>query len=76
MFFEDAKEAIRKALYEESVYADDLNAYRVFPSTTANIKIVDSLKLCQTELHAWGDANSVAFDAGKYASTVRFGRLG
>ena len=45
-FFEDAREAIREALYEESVYADDLNAYRVLPSTTANNKVVDSLKLC------------------------------
>jgi hypothetical protein len=32
---------------------------------------VDSLKLCQAELHAWGDANQVAFDAGKESIHIR-----
>jgi hypothetical protein len=65
LFFDDAKQAINEMFFEEGVYADDLNAYRVFPSTTANNNILESLKLCQNELHEWGKANQVEFDAGK-----------
>jgi hypothetical protein len=51
--------------YEENVYADDLNAYRIFPATTANNQILESLRLSQTELHGWGKANQIEFEAGK-----------
>ena len=36
IFYEDAKDAIREIMFEESVYADDLNAYRVFPESTGD----------------------------------------
>ena len=47
------------------MYADDSNAYRIFPSATPNDVIKTSLNACQCELHRWGTANQVAFDAGK-----------
>lgn len=33
MFFEDAKEAIAEMHYDEGVFANDSNAYRIFPGT-------------------------------------------
>ena len=32
-FFEDARQSLNDCLYTEVVYADDLNAYRVFPAS-------------------------------------------
>jgi hypothetical protein len=64
-FFEDARLAINEWHYTEVVYADDLNAYRAFASTTSNEVIDESITKCQQELHRWGRANQVAFDAAK-----------
>ena len=70
MFFEDARHAINEFLFEEVVYADDLNAYRIFPSDTDNTSIKTCIGKCQQELHKWGAANQVAFDAGKESQHV------
>jgi hypothetical protein len=64
IFFEDAGDAIHEMHFEDIRYADDLNAYRIFPSTMPNSKLLETLKLCQAELHAWGDANQVMCDSG------------
>ena len=47
------------------MYADDLNAYRLFPSSLSNEEVFKSTSLCQEELHAWGQANQVSFDPKK-----------
>ena len=65
LFYEDARRAINEVLYTEVVFADDLNAYRVFPNSTTKEQVIGSLNLCQSELQLWGKANQVAFDAGK-----------
>ena len=65
VFFEDARLAIQDLLFEEVIFADDLNAFREFTGTVTNAQIIDSCKGCQSELHAWGAANQVEFDAGK-----------
>ena len=65
LFFEDAREAINNWLFEEIVYADDLNAYRLFSSSTDTATIETCTRSCQTELHAWGRANQVVFDPAK-----------
>ena len=52
-------------MYTETVYADDLNAFRVFPASVQNTNVLKSLAACQTELHDWGRANQVAFDPKK-----------
>jgi hypothetical protein len=65
MFYEDARHAIQEMSFDECVFADDLNAHRIFAESTPNAKILNSLTLCQEELHDWGKANQVAFDPGK-----------
>ena len=64
-FYEDAQIAVIEMSFSEVIYADDLNAYRVSPSTTPNSKAFESGKLCQKELHDWRRANQVTFDPGK-----------
>ena len=70
LFFEDARRAINECLYTEVIFADDLNAYREFPSDMYNELIQKSMTDCQQELHSWGAANQVAFDAGKESQHV------
>ena len=64
-FYEDARRAINELMYTETVYADDLNAFRVFPASVQNTNVLKNLAACQTELHDWGRANQVAFDPKK-----------
>jgi hypothetical protein len=61
---------IQKASFTEVVYADDLNGFRIFSAETNNEDIQKSLQLCQRELHAWGRANQVSFDASKESSHI------
>ena len=70
LFFEDARHAINECFYKEVVFADDLNAYRIYPSATQNSAMKQSLDNCQRELHKWGTANQVAFDAAKESQHV------
>ena len=70
LFFEDARLAINECVFEEVVYAYDLNAYSIFPSDTDNDIIKTCMCDCQQELHKWGLANQVAFDAGKESQHV------
>jgi hypothetical protein len=70
LFCEDAYKAIREFMYEEVVYAEDLNAYRVVPSTTSVEDATKSMDLVQEELHKWGDANQVVFDAAKESKHI------
>lgn len=74
IFYADAKAAIQELQYEESIYGDNLNAYRIFPGMRSNDKILTSLKACQKELHDWGDANQVQFDAGKEGLQIIAGK--
>ena len=69
-FFNDACVAIQELLFSEIVYADDLNAFREFASTVDNSEIQANMDKCQVELHAWGKANQVQFDAGKESKHV------
>jgi hypothetical protein len=64
-FYRDARQAIEEWFYTEIVYADDLNAYRIFTGETPDETIWESLNKCQAELHEWGDANQVTFDPEK-----------
>jgi hypothetical protein len=68
-FYEDARHAVNEWFFSEVVYADDLNAYRIFGGTADNAAITCSMDKCQTELHAWGQANQVCFDASKESNT-------
>jgi hypothetical protein len=70
LFFEDAKEAINEWLYEEVVYADDLNAYKVVPGSTSIERGLASIGNVQQELHKWGAANQVFFDTARESKHV------
>ena len=70
LFFEDAKRAINEFLYEEIVYADDLNAYKIVPAATSEEVAMVSLGRVQEELHTWGSANQVTFDPKKESKHI------
>ena len=65
VFYADARFAVNNLGFKETVFADDFNAWKVFPGGTALDHMLDECKACQASLHAWGRANSVKFDAGK-----------
>jgi hypothetical protein len=69
-FYEDARRAIKEWFFKEIVYADDLNAYRIFTSTTPNTNVVKAMESCQGELHLWGRANQVTFDPSKESQHI------
>ena len=65
LFYFDAFRAVRRLDFVDVVFADDFNAWKVFPGGTALDHMLDECKACQASLHDWGRANSVKFDAGK-----------
>ena len=70
LFFEDAAKAINEFMFEEVVYADDLNAYKIVPSATTLESSIKSMDNVQAELHSWGAANQVSFDPSKESKHV------
>jgi hypothetical protein len=70
VFFADVADAVRISGSSESVFADDLNAFRVFDTTVPNADVKEAMSDCQQEVHAWGSANGVAFDPSKEAFMV------
>ena len=70
VFYEDAAKPVRKSGFTEVVYADDLNAYKEVERTVRNTEALKGAKACQTELHTWGRANQVTFDATKESMHV------
>ena len=64
-FYADANVPLQSCGFLEIVFADDLNALKEFASSVPNDRIVPELTNCQRELHEWGRANQVAFDASK-----------
>jgi hypothetical protein len=52
------------------VFADDLSAFKEFPEKTPNNNIMTSMKGCQAELHAWGEADQVTFESKKKHSIL------
>ena len=70
LFFEDARTALNEWFFEEVVFADDMSAYRVFMPDTCNETIMKTIKSVQHELHTWGRANQVDFDAKKESAHI------
>jgi hypothetical protein len=69
-FFEDAKKAINELFYEEVIFADELNAFKVVPNSITSANALASIDLVQQELHTWGAANQVTFDPAKESKHV------
>ena len=64
-FYSDSRTAVRKHGFIESIFADDLNAFKAFPSYMSNCDVRMEIERVQTSLHAWGAANQARFDQGK-----------
>ena len=69
-FFGDCVCAISRCGFEAVIYADDCNAFRLFPRHVSNDSVQDSLLECQASLHAWGRANRITCDAGKEETMI------
>ena len=64
-YFADARLEAEAEGFEDTFFADDLNLFRAFPSSTNNTTVKEVLRDCQTALHKWGEKNQVSFDASK-----------
>ncbi len=64
-FFGECVVAIRSCLFDVVIYADDCNAFKRFQRNISNTVIASEMRQCQRQLHTWGRANRVTFDAGK-----------
>ena len=69
-FFGDCVVAIRGCSFDVVIYADDCNAFKPYPRSTSDALIMDDLRECQQQLHKWGRANRVTFDAGKEETMI------
>ena len=65
VYYSDASDAIRKHDFQETVFADDLNCFRVFDESIGDDYIFSHVCKCQTSLHEWGAANQVIFEPTK-----------
>ena len=65
MFFRDGGDAIRGAGFLDITYADDLNAFKTYPVHTCPGFLHQDMRVVQQDLHLWGEANGVRFDASK-----------
>jgi hypothetical protein len=52
------------------IFTDDLNAYKVASSSTSVEKTMESINNVQGELHKWGHANQVVFDAANESKHI------
>ena len=69
-FVGDVAIVFESAGFAVIIYADDVNAYKAYEASTSNANIFQDLRLRQTELHRWGSANRVTFDAGKESLAI------
>ena len=70
LFFADAATAIQEHFFEEAIYADDLNAYKIVKSDTNVEQALTLIDNVQKELHMWGAANRVTFDPSKESKHI------
>ena len=65
VFFQHATYAFQKCGCRKILYPDDISAYKDYTLTVSYEAIVVDLSVCQMELHSWGAASQVQFDAAK-----------
>jgi len=56
-YYADANRAVESCEYTGTVFADDLNCFKVFDGSIGNAYINSESKRCQQALHVWGRAN-------------------
>lgn len=65
IFYADCSKPVRAKGFTETIFADDLNCFRAYAKSIGDAYIIQQLKNCQREVHVWGKANGVQFDAAK-----------
>ena len=63
-YFADARLAVTAVGFVEVIFADDMDCSKQFPASTPHPEIMARVVDCESELHRWGAANRVCFDAG------------
>ena len=63
--FEDAHIAIREFMFEEIIFPDDLNAYKIVLASTSIERAIEAMDHVQGERPQWGATNQVSFDPSK-----------
>ena len=69
VFFNDVVTSILNPCRGKA-FADDLNAFQVFDRNCRRELIMNKLRRCQANVHAWGKVNRVEFDPSKEAFNV------
>ena len=64
-FYADAAEAVEVHHFLATIFADDLNCFRIFDGRHGDDLLMQEAHKCQTELHIWGQANQVVFEPTK-----------
>ena len=70
VFVGDASIVFESAGFSVVIYADDINAHKAYDRSISNVSVFEDLRCRQRELHRWGHANRVTFDAGKESFTI------
>ena len=65
LYFADVPSAVAKHSFQEAVFADDLNCFRIFDGCHGDAHILHHARLCQAEVHRWGQGNQVVFEQSK-----------
>ena len=65
VFFQPVDQIISALAYRIAKFADDLTAYKNYESSKSNTEIEVDLRKVQHDVHEWGAASRVAFDADK-----------
>ena len=65
LFYADGCRATIKYFFTKTVFADDYNCWKAFPSRIGRSEILRQCGACQARLHEWGAANNMKFDPSK-----------
>ena len=63
LIFSPVSISIHAKGFQPAKFADDLNVYKCFPSTTTNNNVINERSDVQKDAHTWGQDNRVQFDA-------------
>ena len=70
IYFSDIRFVVQLLGFIELLFADDLNAFKIYQVTITNEDIVSDLKACQSACHDWGGRNQIEFEQAKESFTV------
>jgi len=65
LFFSSVRDPVNEVGFIESIFADDLNCFKVLEQALGDDAVLRQLQECQEQVHKWGDANQVQFEKSK-----------